>query len=211
MTVADFRMHGQADPGTFGVGIRGVDHRRCRGNPPFHRPPGGSATCPPSCVLQSRAPTSSSSRCMTRCCGSSTRASTRAGRHARSSPVTSMRRGWRSAWAVRKASRRDERAIGSATRSTRRGHGPRQWWQRTPVGAPRTLTGSRSISATGLVSCGRSLNDQTCAACHGRDHQLSTAIREELRDRYPSDRATGFIEGEIRGWYWVEIPKRPAR
>jgi hypothetical protein len=51
----------------------------------------------------------------------------------------------------------------------------------------------------------------SCAACHGRDHQLSTAIREELRDRYPSDRATGFMEGEIRGWYWVEIPKRPAR
>ena len=51
----------------------------------------------------------------------------------------------------------------------------------------------------------------TCAACHGRDEQLGATIREELRDRYPADRATGFKEGEIRGWYWVEIPKQPVR
>jgi len=28
-----------------------------------------------------------------------------------------------------------------------------------------------------------------------------------LRDRYPKDRAIGFKEGEIRGWFWVEMPK----
>ena len=50
-----------------------------------------------------------------------------------------------------------------------------------------------------------------CASCHGRPEQFSTAIRDELKDRYPADRATGFEEGEIRGWYWVEIPKRPSR
>jgi len=51
----------------------------------------------------------------------------------------------------------------------------------------------------------------SCAACHGRQDELSAAIRTELRDRYPADRATGFGEGEVRGWYWVEIPKRPTR
>jgi hypothetical protein len=51
----------------------------------------------------------------------------------------------------------------------------------------------------------------SCAACHGRDEQIGAAIRTELRDRYPADRATGFSEGEIRGWYWVEIPKRPPQ
>jgi hypothetical protein len=51
----------------------------------------------------------------------------------------------------------------------------------------------------------------TCAACHGRDERLEAAIRTELRDRYPADPATGFTDGEIRGWYWVEIPKSPAR
>ena len=28
-------------------------------------------------------------------------------------------------------------------------------------------------------------------------------------DRYPADRATGFKEGEIRGWFWVEVAKKP--
>jgi hypothetical protein len=50
-----------------------------------------------------------------------------------------------------------------------------------------------------------------CASCHGRREEFSTAIRSELTERYPSDRATGFADGEIRGWYWVEIPKIPSR
>jgi Protein of unknown function (DUF3365) len=50
-----------------------------------------------------------------------------------------------------------------------------------------------------------------CASCHGRPDQFSAAIRTELKERYPSDRATGFKEGEIRGWYWVEMPKQRSR
>jgi hypothetical protein len=46
-----------------------------------------------------------------------------------------------------------------------------------------------------------------CAACHGAADRIAPAIRTELADRYPSDRATGFKEGEIRGWFWVEMPK----
>lgn len=49
----------------------------------------------------------------------------------------------------------------------------------------------------------------SCASCHGQREKFSTAINAELRDRYPADRAIGFEEGEIRGWYWVEIPKHP--
>jgi hypothetical protein len=48
-----------------------------------------------------------------------------------------------------------------------------------------------------------------CASCHGRDDELDGAVLAELKQRYPSDRATGFREGEIRGWYWVELPKQP--
>ena len=55
------------------------------------------------------------------------------------------------------------------------------------------------------------VHNARCASCHGRPDKFSTAIRTELEDRYPSDRATGFAEGEIRGWYWVEMPKRPSR
>jgi hypothetical protein len=32
--------------------------------------------------------------------------------------------------------------------------------------------------------------------------------REALTDRYPKDRAIGFTEREIRGWFWVEVPKK---
>jgi hypothetical protein len=46
-----------------------------------------------------------------------------------------------------------------------------------------------------------------CASCHGAADTLEPAVQGQLRDRYPRDRATGFTEGEIRGWYWVEMPK----
>lgn len=50
-----------------------------------------------------------------------------------------------------------------------------------------------------------------CAACHGAADRLEPVVRAELRDRYPRDRAVGFAEGEIRGWFWVEMPKTPRR
>ena len=50
-----------------------------------------------------------------------------------------------------------------------------------------------------------------CAACHGPADKFITAVRAELEDRYPADRAVGFNDGDIRGWYWVEIPKQQGR
>lgn len=47
-----------------------------------------------------------------------------------------------------------------------------------------------------------------CANCHGPVDRLSPGVRAVLADRYPADKAVGFTEGEIRGWFWVEIPKR---
>ncbi|HXW04131.1 MAG TPA: DUF3365 domain-containing protein [Vicinamibacterales bacterium] len=46
-----------------------------------------------------------------------------------------------------------------------------------------------------------------CAGCHGPAESLSPAVRDALAARYPADRAIGFQDGEIRGWYWVEMPK----
>jgi Protein of unknown function (DUF3365) len=48
-----------------------------------------------------------------------------------------------------------------------------------------------------------------CVGCHGPEERLAPAVKAVLKDRYPADRATGFTEGEIRGWFWVEMPKRP--
>jgi hypothetical protein len=46
-----------------------------------------------------------------------------------------------------------------------------------------------------------------CASCHGPLEKLSPAVRATLADRYPADRAFGFKDGELRGWFWVEVPK----
>ena len=46
-----------------------------------------------------------------------------------------------------------------------------------------------------------------CLGCHGPADRISPEVRQLLADRYPQDRATGFTNGEIRGWYWVEMPK----
>ena len=48
----------------------------------------------------------------------------------------------------------------------------------------------------------------TCASCHGPAEEVSPAVREALDRQYPRDLATGFLEGEIRGWFWVEVPKK---
>lgn len=46
-----------------------------------------------------------------------------------------------------------------------------------------------------------------CASCHGPVEKMSSDVRRLLGDSYPGDRAVGFKDGEIRGWYWVEVPK----
>jgi hypothetical protein len=46
-----------------------------------------------------------------------------------------------------------------------------------------------------------------CVGCHGPADQVGQGVRQVLAERYPADRAIGFENGEIRGWYWVEMPK----
>jgi hypothetical protein len=43
-----------------------------------------------------------------------------------------------------------------------------------------------------------------CAGCHGP--LLAPGVKTALLDRYLADKAVGFAEGEIRGWFWVEMP-----
>lgn len=45
-----------------------------------------------------------------------------------------------------------------------------------------------------------------CLGCHGERDQLLPEIRTALDELYPTDRATGFAEGDLRGWFWVEVP-----
>jgi hypothetical protein len=48
-----------------------------------------------------------------------------------------------------------------------------------------------------------------CASCHGPADKIAPAVAAALKRRYPDDRAVGFAEGDIRGWFWVEVPKKP--
>lgn len=47
-----------------------------------------------------------------------------------------------------------------------------------------------------------------CIRCHGRVEGIDQDVRRELSHLYPDDQATGFSPGELRGFFWVEVPKR---
>ncbi len=47
---------------------------------------------------------------------------------------------------------------------------------------------------------------QKCLACHGPTDSLRDDVREQLSAFYPDDAATGYAEGDVRGWFWVESP-----
>lgn len=47
-----------------------------------------------------------------------------------------------------------------------------------------------------------------CLACHGPKAQISSDVQAQLDRIYPEDQATGFNEGDLRGWFWVDVPFR---
>lgn len=49
-----------------------------------------------------------------------------------------------------------------------------------------------------------------CVMCHGPSEQILPEVKSALVDRYPQDQATGFEIGELRGWFWIELPPPAA-
>lgn len=45
-----------------------------------------------------------------------------------------------------------------------------------------------------------------CVTCHGATDLIPQGVREQLSKLYPRDQATGFNEGDLRGWFWVNVP-----
>lgn len=45
-----------------------------------------------------------------------------------------------------------------------------------------------------------------CLMCHGKEDNIPDEVKAALKERYPNDAATGFAEGDLRGWFWVEVP-----
>ncbi len=48
---------------------------------------------------------------------------------------------------------------------------------------------------------------EPCANCHGAKDQLAPGVADILAERYPDDSATGYAPGDLRGWFWVEVPE----
>lgn len=45
-----------------------------------------------------------------------------------------------------------------------------------------------------------------CLGCHGDPASMDPGVTAALHEKYPKDQATGFKEGDLRGWFWVEVP-----
>jgi hypothetical protein len=46
-----------------------------------------------------------------------------------------------------------------------------------------------------------------CTTCHGAPEQMAPELLATLRTAYPDDQATGFREGDLRGFVWAEAPR----
>lgn len=46
-----------------------------------------------------------------------------------------------------------------------------------------------------------------CVTCHGTLAQIAPEVKSILAGRYPKDQAIGFQPGDLRGWFWVEVPR----
>ncbi len=49
---------------------------------------------------------------------------------------------------------------------------------------------------------------EPCMMCHGPDGFIAEEVHSAIDEHYPNDSATGFEPGELRGWFWVEVPSQ---
>lgn len=45
-----------------------------------------------------------------------------------------------------------------------------------------------------------------CLMCHGAEDTVPADVKDALAKHYPDDQATGFRDGDLRGWFHVEVP-----
>lgn len=51
---------------------------------------------------------------------------------------------------------------------------------------------------------------ERCLACHGERERIAPAVRSILDARYPTDQATGYRTGDLRGALSVRVPLHPG-
>ena len=49
---------------------------------------------------------------------------------------------------------------------------------------------------------------ETCLMCHGSKEAIMPEVATAIRGRYPRDKATGFAVGDLRGYFWIEVPNQ---
>jgi hypothetical protein len=45
-----------------------------------------------------------------------------------------------------------------------------------------------------------------CLMCHGSEDTIPLSVKDAISENYPKDQATGFQIGDLRGWFYVEVP-----
>jgi hypothetical protein len=109
---------------------------------------------------------------------------------------------------------KDGITVGRATRKPRNPHNNATGWQadaladfermhadKQPLAGAsftRRLPDGRAAYAEPLVI------QELCLACHGA--AIAPDVQAILAQKYPSDRATGYAVGDLRGVAWVELP-----
>lgn len=68
------------------------------------------------------------------------------------------------------------------------------------VSKPTYLTSEKGLAALLPIPTG-----PLCLNCHGTKEGIPADVQAALQEQYPADEATGFEEGDIRGWFWVEV------
>ena len=43
-----------------------------------------------------------------------------------------------------------------------------------------------------------------CQMCHGPKEMIGADVLAAVAEHYPDDQAVGFVEGDLRGWFWAE-------
>lgn len=49
-----------------------------------------------------------------------------------------------------------------------------------------------------------------CQMCHGPVETIDEEVLAAIDEAYPEDQGVGFVEGDLRGWFWVEAPPGEA-
>lgn len=106
---------------------------------------------------------------------------------------------------ARRVERESHVSVGRTSQRLRNPSNSPPWWAEDTVLSATPLDGL-VFDLGASVGVLRPIRlEAVCTTCHGKD--LDPALAAELARRYPADQATGFAEGDLRGYFWADVPK----